>query len=139
MNTKIAPTSYSEALVRSDVFTSVLDYLDSQNALEARKLGEKVAKIEAGNYFKNDFQEKLVLDLDEELSLDERYAILPLKNVAFLVLENFDGTMPQLQRLKFISNKLGKSVKTLKIEFDGQDMSGSLPDALEWRIAMMDF
>ena len=55
INTKTAPANCSEALVKSDVFTSVLDFLDSQNALEARKLGEKVAKIEAGNYFKNDF------------------------------------------------------------------------------------
>ena len=57
-------TSYSEALIRSDVFTSVLDFLGSENALKARKLSEKIAKIEAGNYFKNDFQEKLVIDLD---------------------------------------------------------------------------
>ena len=47
--------SYAEALIRSDVFTSVLDFLGSANALKARKLSEKIAKIEAGNYFKNDF------------------------------------------------------------------------------------
>ena len=47
--------SYADTLVRSDVFTQVLDFLGSENALQARKLSDKIAKIEAGNYFKNDF------------------------------------------------------------------------------------
>ena len=49
-----------------------------------------------------------------------------------------DGSHAQLERLKFISSKLGKSVKTLKLEFDGPDMP-TLPDGNEYRNAMLEF
>ena len=79
-----------------------------------------------------------MLDLDQDLTLAERYAILPLKNVAFLHLKNLDGSAVQMERLKFIATKLGKSVRTLKLEFDGPDMQMA-PDNTEFRKSLGEF
>ena len=115
---------FADALIKSNVFTTVLDFMDSEYALEARKLNEKIAKIEAGNFFKNGSQERLVIDLSIDVNAAESnqnpYNLL--KNVSYLHLKNVDGSEEKLLRFLTIATKLGKSVKTLKLEFDGPDM-----------------
>ena len=49
-------------------------------------------------------------------------AIELLKNVSFLQFRNIDGSMEKMQKLVSVATKLGKSVRTLKLEFDGPDM-----------------
>ena len=49
-------------------------------------------------------------------------AIELLKNVSFLQFRNIDGSTEKLQKLVSVATKLGKSVRTLKLEFDGPDM-----------------
>ena len=106
---------FADALIKSDVFTSVLDFMDSEYALEARKLNEKIAKIEAGNFFKNSSQERLVIDLSIDVNPAEpnQKLIALLKNVSHLHLKNIDGSYLKMLRFESIATKLGKSVKTL--------------------------
>ena len=43
-----------------------------------------------------------------------------------------------MERLKFIATKLGKSVRSLKLEFDGPDMQMA-PDNIEFRKCLAEF
>ena len=43
-----------------------------------------------------------------------------------------------MERLKFIATKLGKSVRTLKLEFDGPDLP-TAPDNIEYRKCLAEF
>ena len=60
----VESVSHTAALVKSDVFESVIRALDQKNRLASRLLGDKVAGTTAGNFFEDLEQGHLLLDLD---------------------------------------------------------------------------
>jgi hypothetical protein len=114
-----AKTDYASQLLKSDVFQHVVNHLNAQMRLDARKLNKKVAQSTVNNMFTDPAQGRLKIDMDAPHNEDTHPIFRKMKNVALMELDDLDLSPEQLLTMTYLGSCFGASVRHLKLVFNG--------------------